>query len=71
MLLHSLECKSCFHSLTICILQISGTHKIKKTELQKEGFSLIEDPIYFLLQGSYVPLTEEIYNSIMSGKTRL
>ncbi|GFY37647.1 long-chain fatty acid transport protein 1 [Trichonephila inaurata madagascariensis] len=56
-------------------LEATGTFKLKKVDLQKEGFnpSTIKDPLYFYdkKQGAYVPLDEETYNSICSGQIRL
>ena len=52
----------------------TATDKIQKIQLKQEGYSLneIEDPIYVLLPGSskYIPLTEEIYEGIITGKYR-
>jgi len=46
---------------------------MKKVELQKEGFDVtrIKDKLYFNSSGKYVPLDEALYNSIISGKTRV
>lgn len=56
-------------------LEMTGTFKMKKVKLVEEGFSpaLIKDPLYFLdpEQKTYVPLTEEIYSAIASGKIKL
>ncbi|CAL8071952.1 unnamed protein product [Orchesella dallaii] len=54
-------------------LEFTSTHKIKKTDLQKEAFDIriIQDPIYFLSGNEYIPLTEELFNSILNGKVRL
>jgi len=54
-------------------LDMTGTFKLKKRELQTEGFSLedIEDRMFFLQKGKYVPLDKELYNSIMEGKIRM
>ncbi|MEQ2164021.1 hypothetical protein GOODEAATRI_002228 [Goodea atripinnis] len=56
-------------------LEVTGTFKMKKVKLVEEGFSpaLIKDPLYFLDpdQKTYVPLTEEIYSAIASGKIKL
>ncbi|KAM4733315.1 long-chain fatty acid transport protein 2 [Anableps anableps] len=56
-------------------LEMTGTFKMKKVKLVEEGFSpaLIKDPLYFLDpdQRTYVPLTEEIYSMIASGKIKL
>uniref|UniRef100_A0A3Q2QIS4 long-chain-fatty-acid--CoA ligase n=1 Tax=Fundulus heteroclitus TaxID=8078 RepID=A0A3Q2QIS4_FUNHE len=56
-------------------MEMTGTFKMKKVKLVEEGFSpaLIEDPLYFLdpEQKTYVPLKEEIYSAIASGKIKL
>ena len=52
-----------------------GTYKLKKNDLQKEGFDLskITDPIYFLNAklGKYVKLDGELYRDIMAGKQKV
>jgi citronellyl-CoA synthetase len=54
--------------------ETTGTHKIKKTALRDEGFepTQITDPLFFLdpNKEQYVPLTEELYEEIVSGKYR-
>ncbi|XP_046995918.1 long-chain fatty acid transport protein 4-like [Schistocerca americana] len=54
-------------------LELTGTFKIKKTAIQKEGFdpALIKDDLYFHDGKEFVPLTQELYNEIVSGKFRL
>jgi len=51
------------------------THKIKKTDLKRQGFdpAEIKDPLYVLLPGSdrYQPLTREVHEEIVSGKYKL
>jgi hypothetical protein len=51
----------------------SGTFKLKKQDLQVEGFNpcRIKDQLYFLLGGQYVPLTEKLYEDIINGSLRL
>lgn len=51
----------------------SGTFKLKKVDLRKEGFdpSIVKDPLYCLISGKYQPITEQVYNDICSGKIRL
>ncbi|XP_003741428.1 long-chain fatty acid transport protein 4 [Galendromus occidentalis] len=51
----------------------TGTYKLKKVELQKEGFDInvVKDPIYFLHNGTYVRLDRELYTSIQYAKIRL
>lgn len=53
---------------------VAGTYKLKKLDLQKEGFnpSTISDNIYYLdSSGEYLPLTNEAYNKINEGTIRL
>jgi solute carrier family 27 fatty acid transporter 1/4 len=53
---------------------VSGTYKLKKLDLQKEGFDvrLIKDQLYFCNnKGVYENLTLEAYNDILAGKIRL
>ncbi|GIY42352.1 long-chain fatty acid transport protein 1 [Caerostris darwini] len=56
-------------------LEATGTFKLKKVDLQKEGFdpSIIKDPLYYLdkKQGAYLPLDADTYNNICSGQIRL
>lgn len=51
----------------------SGTFKIKKFNLQAEGFDpyRIKDKLYFLSGGQYIPLTEKLYEDISNGRVRL
>ncbi|CAL1260944.1 unnamed protein product [Larinioides sclopetarius] len=56
-------------------LESTGTFKLKKVDLQKEGFnpSTIKDPLYYLnkKEGAYVPLDTEAYEKICNGQIRL
>lgn len=54
-------------------MPLTGTFKLKKVELQKEGYDItkIKDAIYFYKSGEFIPLTEEIFNGINSGKVRV
>lgn len=55
-------------------IDISGTYKLKKLDLQKEGFNveLIKDQLYYCnSKGVYQELTLEAYSDILSGKIRL
>ncbi|XP_053741468.1 hsFATP2a_ACSVL_like domain-containing protein [Synchiropus splendidus] len=56
-------------------LEMTGTFKMKKVLLVQEGFNpaLITDPLFFLdpVKKTYVPLTEDIYNTISSGAVKL
>ncbi|XP_033480303.2 long-chain fatty acid transport protein 1-like [Epinephelus lanceolatus] len=53
----------------------TGTFKIQKTRLQREGYQPqdSDDEIYFLNSraGRYEAVTDELYNAIMEGKVRL
>lgn len=53
----------------------TGTHKLKKVDLAKEGFNpnIIKDHLYYLNSKTqqYEPLTVQVYNDICSGKIRL
>ncbi|XP_043252289.1 long-chain fatty acid transport protein 4-like [Colletes gigas] len=54
-------------------LEITGTFKLKKLDLQKEGFdpNKIKDKVYFL-SGSkeYIEITPELYQEIISGSKK-
>ena len=54
---------------------MTGTFKMKKVKLVEEGFNPahITDPLYILdpEKKTYVPLTEELYGAIASGKIKL
>ncbi|XP_049872799.1 long-chain fatty acid transport protein 4-like [Pectinophora gossypiella] len=56
-------------------VDMTGTFKLKKVDLQKEGFNpaVVKDKMYFLdaKQDKYVPLGNEEYEKIMSGAIRL
>nr|CAD7418258.1 unnamed protein product [Timema poppensis] len=55
-------------------VDVTGTYKLKKKELQNEGFdpTVIKDRLYYLSpSGTYELLTEDVYNQIFSGKIRL
>ncbi|XP_076863535.1 long-chain fatty acid transport protein 2-like [Brachyhypopomus gauderio] len=56
-------------------LEVTGTFKMKKVKLVEEGFNtaLIQDPVYFLdlAAKKYIPFTQEIYNSVISGEMKL
>ncbi|CAD1478003.1 unnamed protein product, partial [Heterotrigona itama] len=54
-------------------LEITGTFKLKKMNLQKEGFdpSKIQDKMYFLSGNKeYVEITPELYQEIISGRRK-
>ncbi|OXA54746.1 Long-chain fatty acid transport protein 1 [Folsomia candida] len=55
-------------------IEITGTHKMKKTELQKEGFGVKSDKnVYFWSneEGKYVPFTNDLYEKIVAGNIKL
>lgn len=57
------------------MLDITGTYKQMKVKLSEEGFdpTTIQDEMYFLddRKKTYIPMTEDIYNSINNGQLRL
>ncbi|XP_041073868.1 very long-chain acyl-CoA synthetase-like [Polyodon spathula] len=56
-------------------LEVTGTFKQLKVELAGEGFNpaIVQDPLYFLDKNekTYVPMTQEMYNAIISKHVRL
>ncbi|KAK9510027.1 hypothetical protein O3M35_004900 [Rhynocoris fuscipes] len=54
-------------------MELTGTFKMKKINLQKEGFDPeeISDKLYFRQGSTYVPLTKHLYSSIIAGNTKL
>ena len=53
---------------------MTGTFKLKKIDLQKEGFNpeLIKDKLFFRNgKNEFVKLTKEMYDDIISGKIRV
>ena len=56
-------------------LEVTGTFKLRKVDLQKEGFDprVIKDPLYVRddAQRRYVPLTAERFLEIEEGRARL
>lgn len=56
-------------------LDMTGTYKFKKVDLQKEGFDLdkVSDAMYFLdiKQSKFLPLTRDLYSTIVNGNLRL
>lgn len=57
------------------VMETTSTFKQQKFQLVQSGFdpAAISDPLYVLdyQQQSYVPLTENIYRSIMTGERKL
>jgi len=53
-------------------LDITGTFKLKKRDLQAEGYDItkVTDRLYFLKKGTYIPLTQDLYNDINEGRER-
>ncbi|MGH0118981.1 UNVERIFIED_CONTAM: hypothetical protein FKN15_003530 [Acipenser sinensis] len=56
-------------------LEITGTFKQMKVKLAEEGFdpAVVQDPLYFLDENekTYVPMTQEMYNAIISKHVKL
>lgn len=56
-------------------MEVTGTFKQMKVKLVEQGFDpvRIQDPLYILddSEKSYVPLTAQIYNAILSGNMKL
>jgi len=52
---------------------LTGTFKLQKVDLQKEGYNpaKVKDPLYFFKGDSYLPLTTDLYNDIVSGKIKM
>lgn len=54
---------------------VTATFKLKKRELMEQGFDINahNDPIYFLdpKTGSYVPLTQKLYEDLINGAIKL
>ncbi|NXD45229.1 S27A6 protein, partial [Copsychus sechellarum] len=57
------------------VMQITATFKHQKTHLANEGFNpeIVSEPLYFMYEParSYIPLTREIYQKVISGEIRL
>ena len=60
--------------LRLVISVISATYKLKKRDLQSEGFNpeMVGDGVLMLdaKQKKYLPLTQEQYNNIINGNLR-
>ncbi|XP_050054637.1 long-chain fatty acid transport protein 4-like isoform X2 [Aphis gossypii] len=55
-------------------VSLTGTFKMKKNDVQNDGFDLtkvVEDPLYFNEGKKFVPLTQELHDSIVNGAKRL
>lgn len=53
-------------------VDVTGTYKLKKVDLQREGFDLkiVKDKMYFLSNGKYEELTPEAHSLILRGEIR-
>ncbi len=53
-------------------LEITGSQKIRKVNLRKDGYNLnkIQDPVYFWdsSRKTYVPFDDKLYQDILNGK---
>jgi fatty-acyl-CoA synthase len=56
-------------------MEITGTFKLKKADLVKEGFdpNVIGDPLYWFdhTDARYKPLTHQVYDDIVAGRVKL
>jgi len=54
-------------------LDMTGTYKMKKVDLQKEGFDVtrVSDKIYVLYNGNFTLLDNELYSKLTSGQLRV
>jgi acyl-CoA synthetase (AMP-forming)/AMP-acid ligase II len=56
-------------------LEVTGSNKIRKTNLRKEGYNIneIKDPIYFwnALEKKYIPFDKFKYQEILEGKIKI
>uniref|UniRef100_UPI0037E98FB6 long-chain fatty acid transport protein 2-like n=1 Tax=Semicossyphus pulcher TaxID=241346 RepID=UPI0037E98FB6 len=55
-------------------LELTGTFKQMKLKLGEEGFdpAVVRDPLFYLEDNNgYVPMTQEIFNGIAEGRSRL
>lgn len=52
---------------------MTGTFKLKKTDLQRDGFNPnnIKDSLFFRQGSAFVPLTQEIYDGLLNGTIRV
>ena len=65
---------SCHFSLTLCRLPRTGTEKIQKALLQKEGVdptAVKSDSVYWLQGGKYTPFTMQDWERLQDGKVKL
>ena len=54
-------------------MQVTSTFKHIKYEYKKEGFdpTVVNDPLFFNNGKTFLPLTEQLYNTIVSGTLKL
>ncbi|KAE8748080.1 hypothetical protein FOCC_FOCC005275 [Frankliniella occidentalis] len=54
-------------------LPMTGTHKVSKVQLQRQGFdpATCPDPVFVARGGTYEPVTEAVMTAITEGKMRL
>jgi fatty-acyl-CoA synthase len=56
-------------------LEVTGTYKLKKTELQKAAFDpkMVKDPLFVRHEsnGGYLPVTPQVFADIQAQKLRL
>lgn len=61
--------------LNVIYVLVTGTFKMRKVDLQKEGYnpSIVKDKLFYMDSKSeqYVPLGNEEYEKIVSGQIRL
>jgi solute carrier family 27 fatty acid transporter 1/4 len=51
----------------------TGTFKLQKVELQKEGFDVtkIKDKMYFYDGDRYIPMDKELHTKVVTGLIRV
>jgi fatty-acyl-CoA synthase len=56
-------------------LEVTGTYKLKKTDLQKQGFDLaqVKDPLFIRDESkrAYAPLTKAVFGDVQAQKVRI
>jgi solute carrier family 27 fatty acid transporter 1/4 len=54
-------------------IETTGTYKLKKVDYQKVGYDInkTDDKIYLLSGGKYVPLTQQLFENIMTRNLKL
>jgi solute carrier family 27 fatty acid transporter 1/4 len=53
-------------------IDMTGTHKMKKTDLQEEAYDLskVKDPLYYLCGGKYIPFDQDAAQKLERGEIR-